>query len=146
MERIRALLNGTGPKLLVQGETIVAARVDDPEILAIPQELWRIRLESVPDIVVAEAAEWDLFEYPHDVVRLHQKYVAENLAARIGDAYTQLQDGVFVGPDVTLGAHLTCDASKGPIIIERGAILGPFCFLRGPLYIGAARGSTNMLR
>lgn len=83
-----------------------------------------------------------LLEFPHDVLRYHQQYFAENLAARLTGrlagrpTYKQQGDGLFVAPDVHLGEHLVCDTSRGPVVIDSGAVLGPFCYLRGPVYIG----------
>jgi glucose-1-phosphate thymidylyltransferase len=39
---------------------------------------------------------------------------------------------------VTLGDHLVIDSSKGPIVIESQAKIGPFCYLAGPVHIGRA--------
>jgi glucose-1-phosphate thymidylyltransferase len=51
--------------------------------------------------------------------------------------YTQLQDGVFISDGATIGQYPVIDTSKGPIIIERDAKVGPFCYLAGPVHIGA---------
>ncbi len=50
--------------------------------------------------------------------------------------YREVREGVFVAENVTLGEHLVTDTTKGPIVIDHDAVVGPFCFLRGPVYIG----------
>lgn len=135
---IRELLAAPQPQLLTSGETLVAARIDNPALLAgRPVEEWLPTLRAA-GLAERDAADWKLFDYPHDIVRHHQTCVGENLAERIRGDYRQLHDGLFIGTNVTLGEHLTVDTRKGPILIEADATLGPFCFLRGPLYIGAA--------
>ena len=64
-------------------------------------------------------------------------------ASRVGSqpeaphaGYREVRDGVFVAENVTLGEHLVTDTKNGPIVIDHEAAVGPFCFLRGPVYIG----------
>jgi glucose-1-phosphate thymidylyltransferase len=61
----------------------------------------------------------------------------ENVDARIArGTYRQLRDGLFVADGVKLGEYLTVDTSAGPVVIESGASIGHYCFLRGPAIIG----------
>ncbi len=138
VERLRAMFHGSDEVVLYQDETLVAALLHDPRgLLAVPVADWLTTLRARPQIAATHDPDWDLFAYPHDVVRLHQKYLGENLAARLrAGKLRQTQDGLYLGDNVSLGAHLTVDTSKGPVIIERDSTLGPFCFLRGPLYLG----------
>ncbi|HEY2760971.1 MAG TPA: putative sugar nucleotidyl transferase [Pirellulales bacterium] len=100
------------------------------------------------------AVDLPLLEYPHDVLRHHLAYCREDLEYRIksgppqsyptagGQAaaphpgYREVRDGVFVAENVTLGEYLVTDTKNGPIVIDHEATVGPFCFLRGPVYIG----------
>lgn len=77
------------------------------------------------------------FRWPHDVIAAHMRDIPESLRWRIdhGD-YRQLQDGVFVGPGVTIGEYPSIHANEHPILLERDVSVGPFCFLEGPLYAG----------
>lgn len=94
---------------------------------------WLYQLDLLP-----LAAEIPLFEYPHDVVRYHLKHVKENLEFRAAESgYSQVDEGVFVGAGVSLGRHVVWDTTAGPVIIEDGAQIGPYCLLRGPALIGA---------
>jgi glucose-1-phosphate thymidylyltransferase len=85
------------------------------------------------------SAELPLFEYPHDVVRQHMAILPENLADRLArQPYREVADGVFVSDDVQLGQHIVTDTSKGPILLEHGASIGPYCYLNGPAHVGQA--------
>ena len=50
--------------------------------------------------------------------------------------YQQLADGVFVAAGATLGQYCVTDTSKGPIVLDEGATIGPHCYLSGPVYVG----------
>ncbi|MEX2188628.1 MAG: putative sugar nucleotidyl transferase [Pirellulales bacterium] len=79
-----------------------------------------------------------LFDYPHDLVRHHVALCRASLEYRVAAGeYRQLGDGVFVANDARLGEHVVTDTTAGPIVIEAGATVGPFCFLRGPVLLGA---------
>ncbi len=153
-DRLRQLSAQSRSGLLTSGEQIVAALVLGPRTpLAAPADAaalttWLRRL-SLP----AESVQLPLFEYPHDIIRHHAASFHGNLERRLaagrtgnrreaagdGDdspSYREVADGVFVGKDVTLGEHLVTDSRRGPIVIDDEAVLGPFCFLSGPTYIG----------
>ena len=88
-------------------------------------------------------ADLPLIEYPHDVVRRNEQILAANLEHRtsVGD-YEQRTDGVFVSASHTDSSspqiHNTAafDTSRGPIVIEAGASIGPHTAICGPCYIG----------
>ena len=78
-----------------------------------------------------------IFQRPHDLVYYHLTCFAENQSYRLAQGeYKEIQDGVFVAPEVKLGDYLVANSSNGPIIIDRGASVGPYCYLCGPVYIG----------
>ena len=78
-----------------------------------------------------------IFQRPHDLVYYHLNCFAENQSYRLAQGeYKEIQDGVFVAPEVKLGDFLVANSSNGPIIIDRGASVGPYCYLCGPVYIG----------
>lgn len=80
----------------------------------------------------------DTFQWPHDIVLHHMRSMSAAMEWRIaGGDYEQIADGVFVAPGAKIGDHAVIDVSKGPILIERDAQVGPFCFLAGPVHIGA---------
>lgn len=81
--------------------------------------------------------ELPLFQYPHDVVRWNMQILHENLQERIATSdYREVADGVFAAAGATLGQYVVTDASAGPIVLDAGATIGPYCFLRGPAYLG----------
>lgn len=92
-----------------------------------------IQSESLPTV----SLKLNLFEYSHDVVHFNEATINENLEARLKTGnYQEVRDGLFVAGDVRLGENLAIDASSGPILIEDGTSVGPFCFLRGPAFLG----------
>jgi glucose-1-phosphate thymidylyltransferase len=84
-------------------------------------------------------AKLPLFEYAHDIIRHHLATLAPNLERRIaGGRYKQLADGVFAAPEATLGQYVVTDTRRGPIVLEAGAAIGPYCYLSGPVHVGPA--------
>jgi glucose-1-phosphate thymidylyltransferase len=78
-----------------------------------------------------------MFEYPHDVVRENLNSFDENIEHRIQHGeYREIADGVFVNGDVTVSDFVVTNTENGPIVIDDGSVIGPFCFLRGPIHIG----------
>ena len=78
-----------------------------------------------------------LFEYPHDVIRHNLEILTQNLEYRLADgSYRQLDDGVFAAAGATIGQHVVTDVSKGPILLDENAQIGPFSLLHGPAYVG----------
>jgi len=83
-------------------------------------------------------ADIPLFEYPHDVIRHHLATLPANLEHRIAHGqYRQLGDGVFAAADAVLGQYAVTDTRNGPIVLEAGASIGPYCYLSGPVHVGA---------
>lgn len=75
--------------------------------------------------------------YPHDVVRANMESIRENLEYRLQSGkYREIQDGVFAAEGAKLGAHVVAQAGDGPIVLDENASIGPFCLLRGPLFVG----------
>lgn len=48
----------------------------------------------------------------------------------------QLSDGLFLADGASVGEYVLTDTRKGPIVIDKGAQIGPYTLLRGPIYIG----------
>lgn len=93
---------------------------------------------SQSDRLPSVSLKLDALEHSHDLVRYNEAIISENLEARLKTGnYQEVRDGLFVAGDVKLGENLAIDASKGPILVESGTTIGPFCFLRGPAYLGA---------
>ncbi|HEV3021957.1 MAG TPA: putative sugar nucleotidyl transferase [Pirellulales bacterium] len=78
-----------------------------------------------------------LFDYPHDIVRHHLTILPANLEHRLSQGgYREAQPGVFVAEGALLGEHVVAHTQEGPIVLDRQASIGPFCYLRGPAYVG----------
>lgn len=82
-------------------------------------------------------AELPLFHYPHDVVRYNLTILDANLEFRLSQgSYREVADGVFAAEGAKLGQYCVSETGKGPVLLDRGASIGPYCFLRGPAYLG----------
>jgi UDP-N-acetylglucosamine diphosphorylase / glucose-1-phosphate thymidylyltransferase / UDP-N-acetylgalactosamine diphosphorylase / glucosamine-1-phosphate N-acetyltransferase / galactosamine-1-phosphate N-acetyltransferase len=78
-----------------------------------------------------------MFDYPHDVVRHNLEIIAGNLNERLrGGAFREIADGVFAAEGATLGQYCVTDTTKGPVLLDQGATVGPYSLLRGPAYLG----------
>ena len=85
----------------------------------------------------AADARLPLFNYPHDLVRHHLQTLGPNLGERLkSGTFREIADGVFAAEGATLGQYCTTDTSKGPVLLDAGATVGPYSFLRGPAYLG----------
>jgi glucose-1-phosphate thymidylyltransferase len=119
------------------GGAVAAALLDAPSVSAL--ERTTDSIEGACSMAASETfdAPLALFDYPHDVLRHHMTIFGDNLTATLVDgSYRQLDDGVFLAEGASLGAYVTTDASNGPIVLERGANVGPYSFLRGPIHLG----------
>ena len=88
--------------------------------------------------VVSDAADWDVFRWPHDVVSHHMRQMPDAMNWRLANLkYNETMDGVFVREGVKIGEYPVVDSSEGPILLEENVQVGPFCYLSGPVYAGA---------
>jgi len=143
LSRLKSLCAEGRSQVLKNGNQILAQYVKGPFP---PNDAGTVNVIDWPNLAlpVTESADLPLFEYPHDILRHHTAGFNANLERRLAQAeaagkpYREIADGVFVGANVTLGEHLVTDSRRGPIVIDDEAELGPFCYLRGPVYIGPA--------
>jgi UDP-N-acetylglucosamine diphosphorylase / glucose-1-phosphate thymidylyltransferase / UDP-N-acetylgalactosamine diphosphorylase / glucosamine-1-phosphate N-acetyltransferase / galactosamine-1-phosphate N-acetyltransferase len=78
-----------------------------------------------------------LFNWPHDAVRENMQAIGPNLEHRLArGGYREIADGVFAAEGAILGQYVVSDTRQGPIVLDEGASVGPYTFLRGPAYIG----------
>jgi UDP-N-acetylglucosamine diphosphorylase/glucosamine-1-phosphate N-acetyltransferase len=95
-------------------------------------------LEESSDLPALEA-ELPLLDYAHDIIRHHLTTLGANLEHRLaGGQYRELADGVFAAPEASLGQYVVTDTRRGPIVLEAGAAIGPYCYLSGPVHVGPA--------
>jgi glucose-1-phosphate thymidylyltransferase len=144
IKQLRELIHAERPAIVPAGQSIAAAYLNaSPEWFsasnadALTASIRQLKLPPA-------AAELRLFEYPHDVIREHERSLRENLEFRLRDGYRQQSDGLFVADGVTIGPHLVTDTKAGPILLDAGSSIGPFCLLSGPAYVGAAARLIEM--
>ncbi|MDR0871627.1 MAG: hypothetical protein LBN39_12630 [Planctomycetaceae bacterium] len=78
-----------------------------------------------------------LLEYAHDIVRHQIRIIGDNLNDRLRSGeYKEIADGVFSADGKPLGQYCVADVKEGPIVLESGVDVGPFCFFKGPVYVG----------
>ena len=78
-----------------------------------------------------------VLEYAHDIVRHHLRIMNDNLGDRLRTgAYKEIADGVFAAEGQPLEQHCITDSTYGPIVFEKDVRIGPFCYFKGPVYVG----------
>src|SRR5262245_13333891 len=78
-----------------------------------------------------------LIGYPHDLLRYHLEAIGDSLSYRLQSRdHREIADGVFAANGATLGQYCVTDTSKGPVLLDEGAAVGPYSLLRGPAYLG----------
>ena len=127
------------PAVVRSGDRVAAALLAPDCLLPADKtepEQWEDLFESLQ--LESLEIELPLFEYPHDILRYHPEALSENLDDRLShNAYREIADGLFAAPGAKLGEHVVIDTSEGPIVLEENASIGPYCYLSGPVYIGA---------
>lgn len=84
----------------------------------------------------------ELFNYPHEVIDQHMNHCGNAINFRLKHgSFREIQDGVFVATgngeqETVIPAQTSFDTSCGPVIFENKIRIGPFCFFRGPVYVG----------
>ncbi|MEQ8786410.1 MAG: putative sugar nucleotidyl transferase [Pirellulaceae bacterium] len=138
---LRAMLNG-GQAGLVKHNGATAAALLPPDAPPPPVDLKTDQLDDyfnyagVPGLPELPHT-LPLFDYPHDVVRYNLETFSANIAHRLEQGgYREVADGVFAADGAVLGEYVVSDTSNGPILLDRGAKIGPYCYLSGPAYIG----------
>ena len=144
LEFFRSVDYSDQPTMLFTGSTLVVAWIPgefadqvstDCETDRV-QELEQLSLKHFPLRKVK--VEFEMFEYPHDIVALHMKHCNTSFQHRIENTstrYKEIQDGVFVAAQTKIPKSTEFDTSDGPVIFESNVRVGPFCFFRGPVHV-----------
>jgi glucose-1-phosphate thymidylyltransferase len=131
--------HSSSAKIVRNGWAIAAAVVPTQVFVDHPKDRWIGLLETLasqPDSITTENG-LELFEYPHQIVDQNMKCFDENISHRIGVGdYEEKFKNVFVGSGVEINDPVVFDTKPGPIVIDENVKIGPFCFLRGPVYVG----------
>ncbi len=78
-----------------------------------------------------------LLEYTHDLIRFQLKTLSDNLEDRLKSGrYKEIEDGVFAAENVVIGNYHIFDTKHGPILLDDEVNMGPYCFIKGPVYVG----------
>ena len=138
LQSLRDWLAAAEPGRVVQEDVLVAALVPASTLAQWdfdPQSL--TKTVECNDLPVRELT-LPLFDHPHQIIQYHLDLLADNLAHRVEQGvYTETALGTYLGAGATLHPSATVDASEGIILLERGVSVGPYSYLRGPLYLGA---------
>ncbi|MDZ4817364.1 MAG: putative sugar nucleotidyl transferase, partial [Planctomycetota bacterium] len=155
MTHLQSLTRQTGDQVIVDRDELVACWIQDPSRYfdSAGSLVQNLLLASNSDTVGTQATQTDttadelplqLFSYPHDLIRLHMANISENLEHRaVVGSYQQTADGVYAAAGVQCSSHTVFDTRKGPIILDEDCQIGPFSYLRGPVYVGRGARVTE---
>jgi glucose-1-phosphate thymidylyltransferase len=104
---------------------------------------------KIPELDTNEVTSWLLglglplkdsdfatIDYPFHIVPMLYETFLENLSARVAQGnYREVQDGVFLGKDVSIGEYVVFHAEEGPIVLDDHVKISDFNYLQGPLYV-----------
>jgi glucose-1-phosphate thymidylyltransferase len=122
--------NGDVAAVMHAPQSVVPVELDSSEVASFFARLGADRLPELP-------AALPMFQHPHDVIRYNTEVLVENLEHRIASGrYRELAPGVFAGERVTVSSLVETSTRSGPIVLEDDSMVGPFCLLRGPAYLG----------
>jgi glucose-1-phosphate thymidylyltransferase len=138
---LKALIEQEQTRAIMTNGTLAAALIAKGGPLPPPNdnlEHWHKYLaHSIIEKLPPADLRLPLFDYPHDVVRHNLAIIGDNLQERLASGrYREIADGVFAGEGAALGQYCVTDTSKGPILLDEGAVVGPYSFLRGPAWLG----------
>ena len=137
LETIKSIIKNDRQGVVRHGQEVVCAYltstqlpnqfIGGSQLLGLIEDLHLDRLE----------ADIPMLSYAHDMIHYQTSIFNDNINERLRTGnYKEISDGVFAADNVKIGQYLVTDTSHGPIVIESGASIGPFCYLHGPVYIG----------
>jgi UDP-N-acetylglucosamine diphosphorylase/glucosamine-1-phosphate N-acetyltransferase len=135
------LVKGSETAAVYENKSLAAAMIGPGGPLPPPDdnpEHWlKYIANSVFEKLPAADVRLPLFDYPHEIVRHNLETIGEALAHRLDSGrYKEIADGVFAAEGAALGQYCVTDTRKGPVLLDDGAVVGPYSFLRGPAYLG----------
>lgn len=140
-ETLKQLVAEGRPGTVREGESIAAALIQregpqPPAHADVHRFIEFLHTPALWKLPVIDRA-LSLFAWPHDLVRHNLEIISASLAHRLAHGgYKEIADGVFAAKGATLGQYCTTDTSKGPVLLDENATVGPYSFLRGPAYLG----------
>jgi glucose-1-phosphate thymidylyltransferase len=139
LQKLMGINHDSCDTVVRSGWAIAAAVVPTPTLADQPRELWPRVIEDLTSQPNSSNSEngFELFDYPHQVIEQNLKCFGENIAHRVGiGKYEERSRNVFVGEHVEISDQVVFDSTPGPIVIDANVRIGPFSFLRGPVYVG----------
>lgn len=138
---LREMLLAGQPGIYPSGSALGAALVDTslpkPPTSADPVKFGEYLHQTVWPKLPKLDKELPALDYPHDLIRQNLLTMEANLAHRLAlGNYQEIKDGVFAAEGARLGEFVVTDTTKGPVLLDERASVGPHCFLRGPAYLG----------
>lgn len=140
------------PPLVVMDREHIAAVVNPPWTV---EQLFQIGYLGVEEWLEKSKAfetygcELGTIAVPHELIACNMACIRDSLEWRIDigcndpnptqptvNTLRQMNDGLFLADGASVGEYVLTDTRKGPIVIDRGAQVGPYTLLRGPIYIG----------
>ena len=93
--------------------------------------------EAIDSLAFPEAdATIEMLSLPHEIIGAHERSIAEALAVQIDSGrYHERLPGLFVATDAVVADQVA--VRSGPVVVDRGAEIGPFVCLDGPIWIGS---------
>lgn len=145
MENLRRLehLASTGEPVVVrQGNRILAGLVPTQTLGSLTLSGTVAEFSNSLDLCLANLrtnnVPLHVLEFPHDLIKFHMQLINEGLQEKIRQgSYQEISEGVFAAEGARISDFVVTNSRNGPIVIERNTVIGPFCFLRGPVFVGA---------
>ena len=80
---------------------------------------------------------WDLIKWNEEsLIEDHALAHREKVPRPRGAYHVIDEEQVWIGPDVTVFPGAVFDGSRGPVVVDHHALIGPNAILQGPCYIG----------
>ncbi|MGA2501506.1 MAG: putative sugar nucleotidyl transferase, partial [Tepidisphaeraceae bacterium] len=80
---------------------------------------------------------WDLIKWNEEsLIEDHALAHREKVPRPKGAYHVIDEEQVWIGPDVSVSPGAVFDGSRGPVVIDHHAFIGPNAVLQGPCYIG----------
>lgn len=79
---------------------------------------------------------WDLIEWSGKLLCADLSASRGGLEGEVSDKAVVLGDKVYVGEGAEVGPYAVIDCRRGPVFIEKGAVVSPLSYIEGPAYIG----------
>lgn len=138
LRHLQAICDASKPVRIKEGADVLVAWLPPGARLAGGgQELaGKLNEADLPDQSADDR--FSLFGRAHELVTEHRGALLANLEHRLTwGSYEEIADGVFVNGDVKLSSQPAWNTEDGPILIETGVSIEPFCVIHGPTHLGA---------